>query len=53
MPRLRNKRTGTTVNVDDVTASQLQSGSDNWAPVDQGEPKKAPAKKAASSKSNN
>jgi hypothetical protein len=45
MPRLRDARTGVVVSVDDATASGLGAA---YEPAD--EPKKAPAKKAASSK---
>ncbi|MET0887355.1 MAG: hypothetical protein ABWX92_12995 [Mycetocola sp.] len=46
MPRLRDTRTDVVVNVDDATASALGAA---YVPVE--EVKKAPVKKAASSKS--
>lgn len=46
MPRLRDTRTGVVVNVDDATASGLGTA---YEPVES--EKKAPAKKASSSKS--
>lgn len=48
MPRFRDTRTGVTVSVDDATAASLGAA---YEPAD--EVKKAPAKKAASSKSEN
>jgi hypothetical protein len=45
MPRLRDTRTGVVVSVDDATASDLGAA---YEAAD--EPKKAPAKKSASSK---
>lgn len=50
MVRLTNDRTGVVVNVDDDTAERLHAGSDDWS-EEKPETKKAPAKKAASSKS--
>ena len=46
MPRLRNIQSGAVVSVSDETAARLGA---EWAPAE--EPKKAPAKKSASSKS--
>jgi hypothetical protein len=52
MPRLRDTRTGVVVSVDDATGASLGAA---YEPVVDGPfgnaPKKAPAKKAASSKS--
>ncbi len=47
MPRLRNTQSGVVVNVSDDTAARLGS---EWEPADKPAPRKAPAKKAASSK---
>ena len=49
MPRLRDTRTGVVVEVDDATAATLSSAYEADEPTSA--PKKAPAKKAASSKS--
>lgn len=52
MPRLRNTRTGTVVNVDDVTAARL---GDQWEAVETAEKadskKSAPRRKASTTKS--
>jgi len=47
MPRLTNSLTGVVVNVDEETASRLSS---EWESADEA-PAKAPAKKAAATKS--
>jgi len=48
MPRLRNVQSGAVVSVSDETAARLGS---EWEPAEKVEPvKKAPAKKAAASK---
>lgn len=44
MPRLRNVHSGAVVNVSDDTAARLGS---EWVEDNKSEPKKAPAKKAA------
>ena len=47
MPRLRNTKTGAIVSVPDEKVARM---GDEWESVDKPEPKKAPAKKAASPK---
>ena len=47
MPRLRSIKSGAIVSVADEKVARM---GDEWEPVDKPEPKKAPAKKAASSK---
>jgi hypothetical protein len=48
MPRLRNTKTGAVVSCSDETAARLGG---EWESADKPAPRKAPAKKAAASKS--